>query len=223
MISFKNVVKEFQLFTNNSIRPVDDISLEISEGEFIIITGRSGSGKTTFLNLAAGIVKPSRGSVSIQSYDLNDMSDKELSALRAEKLGFVFQFPSLIAALTVKENVALPAIFTGKRDEKETDQRTIELLMTVGLASKLDLYPKQLSAGELKRVVIARSLINRPRIILADEPTGDLDGQTELEIMHLLQEINRTGVTFLMATHSPLLVPYASRSFRMENGQLIPT
>jgi ABC-type lipoprotein export system ATPase subunit len=221
MISFKNVVKEFQLDATNSIKPVDSVSLDVAEGEFIIIIGRSGSGKTTFLNLASGMVKPSSGSVAINQRDLKDLTDRQLSALRGEMLGFVFQFPSLLAALTVQENVSLPAIFGERKRKKESDSRAAVLLKTVGLSSKLDVYPKQLSAGEQKRVVIARSLINQPKIILADEPTSDLDEQTELEIMNLMRDINKTGVTFIMVTHSLQLVPYASRAFNMENGKLL--
>ena len=220
MISFQNVVKEFQLDATNSIKPVNNISLEVKDGEFIIIIGRSGSGKTTFLNLACGMIKPGSGSVSINRRDLKDLSDKQLSALRGEILGFIFQFPSLLPALTVLENVALPSIFGQKESGQGAEKRAAGLLKTVGLSSKLNVYPKQLSAGEQKRVVIARSLINRPAIILADEPTSDLDEQTELEIMNLMRDINRTGVTILMVTHSLQLVPYATRAFRMENGTL---
>jgi ABC-type lipoprotein export system ATPase subunit len=220
MISFQNVTKEFQLDAQNSIKPLSNINLEIAAGEFIIIIGRSGSGKTTLLNLASGMIKPSEGSIRINDRDLKGMPDKQLSTLRGEMLGFVFQFPSLLPALTVKENVVLPAIFGIRDAKKNAEFRAVELLRTVGLVSKLNVYPKQLSAGEQKRVVIARSLINRPKIILADEPTSDLDEQTELEIMDLLRVINKTGVTCLMVTHSLQLVSYSTRAFSMQNGGL---
>ena len=157
MISFQNVIKEFQLDVKNTIKPVNNVSINIDEGEFVIIIGRSGSGKTTLLNLASGMVKPSAGNILIDLLDLKDMSDKQLSSLRAEKLGFVFQFPSLLPALTVLENVALPAIFVNKNGHQDSEKKAAELLKTVGLSSKLGVFPRQLSAGEQKRVVIARS------------------------------------------------------------------
>ncbi len=220
MITFQKVTRTFQLDTKTSISPVKEVSLEIDSGEFIIIIGRSGSGKTTLLNLAAGMVKPTSGQILIDKTDLADMTDRQLSALRNRKLGFVFQFPSLLSSLNVLENVTLPGIFNEKMDEKAVKGRGLELLKTMGLADKAGVYPKQLSAGEQKRVVLARSLINSPQVILADEPTSDLDEQTEMEVMKLLCGINDTGVTFLMVTHSLQLVPYASRAFNMENGVL---
>ncbi len=220
MIAFDTVTKEFQLDAQTTISPVKKVSLDIAEGEFIIIIGRSGSGKTTLLNLAAGMVKPTSGKVKMNNIDLSDMTDKQLSALRSRYLGFVFQFPSLLPALTVKENVALPAIFANHNGKKDANQRAAGLLETMGLSSKLNVFPKQLSAGEQKRVVIARSMINSPKVILADEPTSDLDTQTELDVMNLLKDINAKGVTFIVVTHSLQLVPYANRAFKMENGKL---
>jgi ABC-type lipoprotein export system ATPase subunit len=220
MISFEKVTKEYQLDSETNISPVKQVSLDVAEGEFVIIIGRSGSGKTTLLNLAAGLVKPTSGKVRVNKIDLSGMADKQLSVLRSQYLGFVFQFPSLLPALSVLENVALPAIFANHNGKKDSHQRAEQLLKTMGLETKLGVFPKQLSAGEQKRVVIARSMINSPKVILADEPTSDLDNQTESEVMNLLKDINASGVTFMVVTHSLQLVPYATRAFKMENGSL---
>jgi ABC-type lipoprotein export system ATPase subunit len=220
MISFQKVTRTFQLDARTSITPVKDVSLDIAGGEFIIITGRSGSGKTTLLNLAAGMVKPTSGQIRVDGINLSNMTDQQLSSMRNRKLGFVFQFPSLLSSLNVLENITLPGIFSQQREDKTIRERGLKLLTTLGLADKAAVYPRQLSAGEQKRVVLARSMINNPQVILADEPTSDLDEQTELEVMKLLRGINESGVTFLMVTHSMQLVPYASRSFNMENGVL---
>jgi ABC-type lipoprotein export system ATPase subunit len=220
MLSFINVTKHFQLDEKTTITPVGNVSLEVGQGEFVIIVGRSGTGKTTLLNLAAGMVKPTSGQVKVDNVDLAGMNQKQLSNLRSQKIGFIFQFPSLIPALSVKDNVTLPAIFYQENNNINVEEKARELLDMLGMASKMQAYPRQLSAGETKRVVLARSLINQPQLILADEPTSDLDNRTEVEVMNILREINAKGVTFLMVTHSLQLIPFASRAFEMENGNL---
>jgi ABC-type lipoprotein export system ATPase subunit len=220
MLSFVNVTREFRLDEENTVTPVCNVSLEIEEGEFIVIIGRSGTGKTTLLNLAAGLVRPTSGQVMIDNIDLGKMTDRQLSSLRSRQMGFVFQFPSLLPPLTVKDNVSLPSIFANGNGSKGAGERAAQLLDTLGLAGKAGVYPRQLSAGEQKRVVIARSLINQPRLILADEPTSDLDDRTEQEVMRILRDINSRGVTFLIVTHSLELVDFATRAFEMENGNL---
>ena len=221
-IRLQNVTREYQLDGLTTITPVRDITLDISPGEFIIIIGRSGSGKTTLLNLAAGLVKPTSGKVLVDGIEINAMTEDQISALRSQKIGFIFQFPSLLPSLTIGENTIVPTVFGAKQNKREILDRVSLLLKTVGLAERKWVYPKQLSAGEQKRAVIARSLINRPEIILADEPTSDLDEQTEQEIMALLREIHQTGVTFMMVTHSLELIPYATRAFKMEDSSLHP-
>jgi ABC-type lipoprotein export system ATPase subunit len=220
MLTFTNVTKKYRLDETNSITPVGNVSLEVEDGEFIVIMGRSGTGKTTLLNLAAGMVRPTSGSVKIDNVDLGAMNDHQLSSLRSRKMGFVFQFPSLLPSLTIKDNVSLPAIFASGNGSRAAGERALQLLNTLGLAGKADVYPRQLSAGEQKRAVIARSLINQPKLILADEPTSDLDNRTEKEVMGILREINSSGVTFLIVTHSLELKAFATRAFDMENGNL---
>jgi ABC-type lipoprotein export system ATPase subunit len=221
MLTFNSVTKEFRLDAATTITPVRDVYLKVEPGEFIVIVGRSGTGKTTLLNLAAGLIRPTSGRVTIDDSDLSQLTDKQLSSLRSRKIGFIFQFPSLLPSLTIKDNVSLPAIFTDCRNVGTTAaERAANLITTLGLADKMSVFPKQLSAGEQKRAVIARSLINRPQLILADEPTSDLDSRTENEVMNILREINSKGVTFLIVTHSLELIPFATRAFEMERGGL---
>jgi ABC-type lipoprotein export system ATPase subunit len=220
MLSFQNVTKDFRLDVNTTITPVKNVTLDVNQGEFIIIIGRSGTGKTTLLNLAAGLVKTTTGKVSMDNMDLGEMTDKQLSMMRNKKIGFVFQFPSLLPSFTVLENVMIPSICINNNKRKEAYGKALEILDLLGISGKKDVYPKQLSAGEQKRVVISRSLINNPDIILADEPTSDLDNQTEKEVMSLLKEVNSRGATLLIVTHSLQLLPFATRAFNMENGGL---
>jgi ABC-type lipoprotein export system ATPase subunit len=159
--------------------------------------------------------------VRIDDEDVWTMTDRELSALRARQIGFIFQFPSLLPSLSVLENVTLPSRFAGGNRGIDVQDRAVKLLETVGLAERMEVYPRQLSSGEQKRVVIARALINQPSILLADEPTSDLDEQTEHEIMSLLKEIHSGGLTIVMVTHNLDLVTYASRVMKMENGSLV--
>ncbi len=214
-VQFREVSKNF-----GTVAAAHRVTLDVSPGEFVTLLGPSGSGKTTLLNLAAGLVKPSSGQVKVEDIDLSTMSDQQLSSLRSRKIGFVFQFPSLLPTLTVRENVSLPSIFTGHKANHEADKHAKELIGMMGLSDKMDVYPRQLSAGEQKRTVLARSLINRPQLILADEPTSDLDSNTEKEVMEILRNINSSGVTFVIVTHSSQLVPFATRAFEMQNGSL---
>jgi ABC-type lipoprotein export system ATPase subunit len=222
MITLDGVTKVYTLNKENSVTAVRDVSLKIEPGEFVVITGRSGSGKTTLLNLAAGLTRPTAGKVWLDGVALWDLPDKRQSLLRNEKMGFVFQFPSLLPSLTTLENVVLPTMFGSEPADGDVYRRAAELLQTVGLADKLGAYPRQLSAGQQQRVVIARSLINEPDLLLADEPTSDLDEQTEQEIMDLFQAIHgRTGVTIVMVTHTSQLVIYGTRSVQMAGGRIV--
>jgi ABC-type lipoprotein export system ATPase subunit len=225
MIELRSVTKSYPAGKENpAVTALDNVSLAVRAGEFVVVTGRSGSGKTTLLNVAAGLARPTSGQVMLLGTDLWEQSDADRSRLRNEKLGFVFQFPSLLPALTVVENVSLPASFS-RRDNgsaAEASARARELLDVVGLSDKLGAFPRQLSAGQQQRVVIARALINRPEVLFADEPSSDLDEQTEQEIMELFSRIHRdTSVTIVMVTHSTQLVSFGTRAVEMARGTVL--
>ena len=220
MIVLQNVAKSFLTKEGAPVPAVKGVSLTVKQGEFAILTGRSGSGKTTLLNLAAGLTRPTAGEVHIGDANLWTLSDRDQSQLRNRTVGFIFQFPSLLPSLSVIENVLLPQSFRSNGTSGAA-QRARELLATVGLAEKMGAYPRQLSAGQQQRVVIARSLINRPEVLLADEPTSNLDEQTEREIMGMLREIHAsTAVTILLVTHTSQLIPYGTRALEMMDGTI---
>ncbi len=222
MLSLKDVSKTYLLGKENVVTAVQNLNLTVEPGEFIVITGRSGSGKTTLLNLAAGLTRPTSGEVWLENANVWQLPDQEQSRLRSQKIGFIFQFPSLLPSLTVLDNVALPTIFARKLANGKAYARATELLEMVGLADKLNAYPRQLSAGQQQRVVIARALINQPELLLADEATSNLDEQTEKEIMALLKEIHsNAGVTILMVAHSTDLVQYGTRAIQMAGGKIV--
>ncbi len=222
MIQLENVSKIYNLSKEVSVTAVDGVSLAIEAGEFVVITGRSGSGKTTLLNLAAGLAKPSAGKVLLDGHDLWSMPDKDQSGLRSKLIGFIFQFPSLLPTLTTLDNVLLPITFANGARSHDAVGLATELLRTVGLADKVNAYPRQLSAGQQQRVVIARALMNEPRLLLADEPTSNLDERTEQEIMELFQQIHAdTGITVVLVTHTNQLVRYGTRSITMAEGRVV--
>jgi ABC-type lipoprotein export system ATPase subunit len=222
MIRLENVSKVYKVSREYIVQAVYPVDLEILPGEFVIITGRSGSGKTTLLNLIAGLTRPTTGRVFMEGDDLWSISDQQQAMLRNCKIGFIFQFPSLLPSLTVLENVSLPSIFTSNGANESANNRAVELLNTVGLIEKRSVFPRQLSAGQQQRVVVARSLLNSPRLLLADEPTSDLDEQTEVEILELFRKIHReTGITIVMVTHASQLVSYGTRSIQMAGGKII--
>ena len=221
MISLRKVTKNYKQGKTAQVTAVRGIDLEVSSGEFVVITGRSGSGKTTLLNLAGGLTRPTRGEVLIGGINLWKLPDLEQSLLRAQKIGFIFQFPSLLPSLTVQENVVLPTLFGPKDGRIAAHERAAELLSELGLSEKRDAYPRQLSAGQHKRVVIARSLVNRPELLLADEPTSDLDERTEKEFMELLSRVHGSGgVTVVLVTHNRDLIAYGTRALEMAGGEI---
>lgn len=220
MIALHHVVKSFLTKEGTSVAAVRDVSLAVTKGEFVILTGRSGSGKTTLLNLASGLTRPTVGEARLDGVDLWALSDRDRSRLRRRLIGFIFQFPSLLASLNVVENVLLPLSFEPNGTGEGMD-RARRLLATVGLTDKVGAHPRHLSAGEQQRVVIARALINNPQVLLADEPTSNLDEQTEREIMEMLHGIHAaTGITVLMVTHTSQLVHYGTRALEMAGGIL---
>lgn len=206
---------------DGTVNALVSANVRIEDGEFVLIVGRSGSGKSTLLSILGGLTKPTKGKVELDGHDLWSMSDAELSKIRGRKIGFVFQFPGLLPTLNALENVMIPIMFTDRDGREQAVERAKALLNSVGLAEKHGSYPNQLSGGEMKRAAIARALMNGPSIILADEPTGDLDVKTEIEIMRMLQEINQQGKTIVMVTHNPDLSSFATRVLSMEKGRIL--
>jgi putative ABC transport system ATP-binding protein/lipoprotein-releasing system ATP-binding protein len=222
MITLNEVTKTYPLGKENSVSALHGVSLKIQKGEFMIIVGRSGSGKTSLLNLAAGLTRPTSGKILLDGTDIWNLTDQQQSHLRSQKFGFVFQFSSLLPSLTVQDNVILPTIFGSKNEPTQVHERAIQLLQKVGLEDKLEAYPRQLSAGQQQRVVIARALMNQPQLLLADEPTSNLDEKTELEILDLFRDLHSSmGITIMMVTHTSQLVSYGTRAVEMANGQII--
>ena len=219
-LHLENLTKIYTV-DHTSFMGVDNVTLSINRGEFLSIVGHSGSGKTTLVSIIGGILKPTSGRVLVEDVDICTLDDNRLSEYRVERIGFMFQFASLLPILTAKENVLLPGIFNPAQ-KTDKDKTARDLLEMVGIGDKLDSYPSQLSGGQQRRVAIARALLNSPDIILADEPTGDLDEETEAEIMRLLEEINKKqGVTIILITHNLGLAKRAQNKYRMSKGKLV--
>ncbi len=222
MIEVRDVTKRYRA-GNQEIIAVDNVSFSCEKGEYISIIGHSGSGKTTLLSLIGGLTRPDKGDILIDGTSILSFDDDRLSEFRNRKLNFVFQFSSLIPTLTSLENVMLPVVFSPeKKNGKEIREEAIRLLDSMGLGDKIDAYPSQLSGGQQRRVAIARAFINNPEIILADEPTGDLDEETEAEVIRFFKRMNEEkGITFIVVTHSSTIANEARRVLRMHNGRLI--
>jgi putative ABC transport system ATP-binding protein len=217
MIKITGVTKAFAN-GGSEVRAVDHANLTIAGQDFVMILGRSGSGKSTLLGMISGLIRPTSGNVVINGEEISSLPDDRISELRAREIGFVFQFSGLIPTLTALENVMLPTLFCRNGDDCRV--RALDLLRKVGMSDRAGAYPSTLSSGEMKRVAIARALINRPNLLIADEPTGDLDVATELEIMELFSQLNREGMTIVMVTHNPDLEPYATRTCHMSGGKI---
>ncbi|PZP62198.1 MAG: ABC transporter [Azospira oryzae] len=222
MIQLKDVWRVYMV-GDHAIEAVRGVSLAIASGEFVAIVGHSGSGKSTLLSLMGGLARPMRGAVLFDSANLWALSDDERSEIRNKKIGFVFQFASLIPTLDALDNVVLPYMFSPwERRKTDIYEEARELLVMVGLEDKLHAYPNELSGGQQRRVAIARALINHPAVILADEPTGDLDEETEADVIKLLLEARRRyGSALVLVTHNRNLAHTADRLLHMKNGSLI--
>ncbi len=217
MVELKSCVKTYQRGTE-LLHAVDGIDLAVSRGEFISLVGPSGSGKSTLLNLIGCVDKPTSGTVSIDGLDTSKLKEKALAGVRSEKIGFVFQQFFLLPTLTALENVELPALFSADRKKKEAARKLLE---TVGLSGREDHLPSQLSGGEMQRVAIARALINDPGLLLADEPTGNLDSINAEAAMRIFQEFNEKGLTIIMVTHNVELSEKTQRSVHLKDGKIV--
>jgi putative ABC transport system ATP-binding protein len=208
--------------TTVTVHALQGVSVDIHPGEYIAIMGASGSGKSTMLNLLGCLDRPTSGQYLLGGRDVSRLDDDELSEVRSRYLGFIFQSYNLIAQYTVMENIQLPLTYQGSGElGKEANERAIQLAKRVGLGDRIDHRPTQLSGGQQQRVAIARSLINDPYIILADEPTGNLDTTTSQEIMEMLVKLNDAGKTIIMVTHEADIADHAKRVIRMQDGVII--
>jgi putative ABC transport system ATP-binding protein/lipoprotein-releasing system ATP-binding protein len=221
--SIDAVAKDYRV-ANENIAAVRNVSLVIERGKFVSIVGHSGSGKTTLLSLIGGMVSPSSGRVLFNGEDIYTWTSDRLSQYRCEKIGFMFQSASLLSILTAKENLLLPVAFRSQRTpDGGHEQKAEKLLHAVGLSDKINAYPAQLSGGQQRRVAIARAFMNDPELILADEPTGDLDEETESEMMQFFLRMNKEhGTTFIMVTHNSDLARKTQQHIRMNQGMLQP-
>lgn len=220
LIEIKNVCKSFGAIGNRT-EVLKNISLSINKGEFIALMGASGSGKSTLLYLLGGLDTPDFGQILIAGKEIQKMKDKELAVLRRRKLGFVFQFFNLVQNLSVEDNILLP-VTMDKKKPKEYRKRLREILDITGLANKRKAFPPQLSGGQQQRTAIARTVLAEPEIILADEPTGNLDSNSGREIMELFSRIHKEkGITILMVTHSMECAAYADRIITLQDGEIV--
>ncbi len=215
---FQDVTKEY-VMDGGTVRALRGVSLEIPQGDYIAIMGPSGSGKSTLLNLLGCLDRPTHGTILLGTDDVSRLTDDQLSEIRASRIGFVFQSYNLIPQLTVLENIEVP-LYYQKRLSGRTRRRSRELADMVGLGDRLDHRPTQLSGGQQQRVAIARSLVNDPYFILADEPTGNLDSVTTRDILDLLGDLNRQGKTIIMVTHEPDVGVRAKRITRLKDGMI---
>jgi putative ABC transport system ATP-binding protein len=220
IIEINNICKSFGV-KDNRTQVLKDISLTVGKGEFLSLMGASGSGKSTLLYLLGGLDTPDCGEIFLNGMDIAKMRDKEFSKLRRDGMGFVFQFFNLVQNLTVEDNILLPLVMNGKEPKKYRD-RLASILETVGLSDKRKSYPNQLSGGQQQRCAIARAVIYEPQILLADEPTGNLDSKSGTEIMELFKRINRdNGITILMVTHSRECAAYSDKVITLCDGRIV--
>jgi putative ABC transport system ATP-binding protein len=199
-----------------TVRALDGVSFEIQRGEFVAITGPSGAGKTTLLNLIGCMDAPTSGTLKISGREVQQLTERERTQLRRQQIGFVFQHFGLIPTLTVAENIALPAVFARRNGSSGIDQ----LLERVGLAHRRTHRPHELSGGEMQRAAIARALVNQPQLILADEPTGNLDSATGESVIALFHQLNREGMTMVVVTHNAMMAEVAQRKLVLKDGRL---
>ncbi|HLP61325.1 MAG TPA: ABC transporter ATP-binding protein [Candidatus Deferrimicrobium sp.] len=221
MLEIRNLKKFYHMGTS-TVRALDGVDLDIKKNEFVAIMGASGSGKSTLMNILGCLDSPTEGTYTLNGNEVSRLSDDELAKTRNFQLGFVFQSFHLLPRLTALKNAALPLLYSyDKQHRSKREERAKEILERVGLSNRMDHKPAELSGGERQRVAIARALINNPDLILADEPTGNLDSTTAVEIMDLFKKLHLQGQTIIMVTHEPSIAAYAQRTIRLKDGRII--
>jgi putative ABC transport system ATP-binding protein len=220
IISVRNLVKIYQM-GDVEVHALRGVNLEIRAHDFVAIMGKSGSGKSTFMNIIGCLDVPTKGQYLLDEVDIKTLSKDQLAVLRNRKIGFVFQSFNLLSRTTALENVELPLMYNKKISSKEMRERALHALEAVGLATRAHHFPNQLSGGEQQRVAIARSLVNDPVVILADEPTGNLDTRTSLEVMDIFQTLNQKGITIAIVTHEADIASFTKRNITFRDGKII--
>ncbi|MGA1790581.1 MAG: ABC transporter ATP-binding protein [bacterium] len=217
MIHAESLVKTYRM-GGNTIRALDDVSFEVSKGDMLAITGSSGSGKSTLMHIIGCLDRPDSGMYFLMGENVADLSKNRLAEIRNEKIGFVFQTFNLLPRMNALENVELPLLYSGRREAKS---RARDVLGMVGLADRAHHEPSQLSGGQRQRVAIARALVTDPDILLADEPTGNLDSKASEELMNLFQTLNHEGRTIIIVTHEPDIAGHCQRQIRLRDGRIV--
>jgi putative ABC transport system ATP-binding protein len=221
VISVRNLVKTY-VVGEVEVRALRGVNLDVERGEFLAVTGPSGSGKSTFMHIAGCLDKPTTGQYFLDGEDVSRMSKDQLATVRNRKIGFVFQGFNLLSRTSALDNVELPLLYGGGLKSADRHKRALEVLNAVGLGQRTDHHPNQLSGGQQQRVAIARSLINNPSILLADEPTGNLDTRTSIEVMDIFQKLNtERGITVLLITHEMDIAEYGTRTVTFRDGQVV--
>jgi putative ABC transport system ATP-binding protein len=218
LIEVKNLTREYQTGDIKTLA-LKGVSFTIEKGEFVSIMGPSGSGKSTLMHILGLLERHSEGSYKFENHNVKDLSDDELAHLRNEKIGFIFQSFNLLPRTTVLENVKLPLLYSDKKIDAEAEG--IKVLTVVGLGHRLNYHTNQISGGEQQRVAIARALINKPSVIFADEPTGNLDSKSGLQIMEILQDLNEKGNTIILVTHETATAEFAKRIIKIKDGEIV--
>ncbi len=221
VISVRDLVKRY-VVGEIEVRALRGVNLDVERGEFLAVTGPSGSGKSTFMHIAGCLDRPTSGQYFLDGEDVSQMSKDQLASVRNKKIGFVFQGFNLLSRTSALDNVELPLLYRGGTKAAERHQRAVDVLNAVGLGQRTDHHPNQLSGGQQQRVAIARALINEPSILLADEPTGNLDTRTSIEVMDIFQKLNRErGITVLLITHEMDIAEYGTRIVTFRDGQVV--
>jgi putative ABC transport system ATP-binding protein len=218
LVEVHDLRKNYQL-GETEVHALRGVSVSIHAGDFVAIMGASGSGKSTFMNVLGCLDKPTSGKYLLEGIDVSALTKKELARIRNQKIGFVFQGFNLLGRTTALENTELPMLYS-KTNTSDRERRAREALVQVGLGDRADHFPSQLSGGQQQRVAIARALVNQPRILLADEPTGNLDSRTSVEVMELFQKLNTGGLTIILVTHEPDIAQFAKREIVFRDGQI---